>query len=512
MKKFLAIILSCCVFFSTTVYAYAEENSSEEVSENVQSSASSESYEQITPVVIVPGLGASPVYLNPNTDEQESVIKFDSSLLKLLWKSHIVRTTLSVCRGANVDVDKYLDKLQMVIEPFKAMACDENGDSIENVGIDCYWTDSMANHPDHYDEDSIAEAAVCEGICDNIGAENVYLFNYDFRLDLVDYATDLSEYIDNVKSETGSDKVTIVCASLGTSIVSAYIDMYKDKNDVKRIVFLNGAFQGVSVTKLYSEDIYLNLDVVYDFIDALADSFKGSGMNFSTLSKWLHRFDKTMNHIVDFFQEMTSEEYIDRLYTDVLLPIVGNMPSLWECIAYDDFDDCVEAMVSIGWLSEDSGLYAKLQRYHEIQGRLEDNIKELEDAGVEIAIVTGYGFPGMPVTDEYNNNSDMLIDTKYEACGAIVADFGQQLSDDNMDEKYLSADGEIYAGTCVLPDSTWFIKYAQHMQYAYGTTADEFVCNLVTTSSALDIDSIEEETGIGQFSELDDDLNIMNLQ
>ncbi len=501
MKKLFAILLSCCLLFGTASYAYAADGETTEGSG------------QVTPVVIVPGLGSSPIYLNPNTDEQSSFFKFDFSFVKLLWKSHITRTTLSVCRGANVDVNKYIDKLQMVIEPFLSMACDDNGDPVENSGVDCYWTDSLANHLDHLDSKTVAEPAVCKGICDRVGAENVYLFNYDFRTDIVDHAIDLNDFIDNVKDQTGSDKVTLVSASLGTSIVSAYIDMYKDKDDIKRTVFLDGAYQGVAIAQLFGKDIYIDRDVVLSFIDGLVDSYKGSDINFETIRKWINRFDGTVDHVIEFFQKMAGDEYVDRLYTDVLLPIVGNMPSLWECIPYDYFDISVETMTANGWLKEGTGIYDKIMRYHDIQGRLSDNLNELIDNGVEVAIVCGYGYPGMPCTSDYGATSDMLIETKYESIGATCAEYGSELSEDEInDSNYLSGDGMIDASTGLLPDSTWYCKYVQHMQFVYDTGANDFICDLVTTDSDLTISSIKEETGYGQFTEINEENNLVNIE
>ena len=45
-----------------------------------------------------------------------------------------------------------------------------------------YWTDSLKNHPGYLSGTS-NEPAICRQVAQNIGADKVYAFNYDWRLD-----------------------------------------------------------------------------------------------------------------------------------------------------------------------------------------------------------------------------------------------------------------------------------------------------------------------------------------
>lgn len=504
MKKVLSLLLCICMLFTLPSVANAEEGTD-------TAGALAQQSESVTPVIVVPGIGSSALYLNPNSDFEASPITIDKSFVKLLRKTHLVKYTLSACFGKSIDTGAYIDGLAKVIRPFTSLGCDENGLPNENIGINCFWEDSLANHLDYLESRNTAEPAVCKGICNKIGAENVYLFNYDFRLDVVDYAIMLSDYIDNVKKEKNTDKVTLVSASLGTCVVSSYIDMFKDKNDIEKAIFLDGAFQGVAMTRLYQKDLYLDYAVVMAFLAGLSECYKGDAVDFASINKWIGKFDSVAKNAVELIKELANEENIDRLYSEVVLPIVGNMPSLWECIPYDDFDACVKAMTDIGFLKTDSGLYQKITRYHEIQGRLKDNLIELKDKGCEIAIVCGYGFPGMPCTSQYTNTTDMLIDTCYSSVGALTASYGEKITISALDEKYLSADNMIYSKTCLLPEQTWFCKYVQHMEFVYGTDVNKFISELATTDSELNIDSIERLTGYKQFTAVDNQYKLVNV-
>jgi len=90
-------------------------------------------------------------------------------------------------------------------------------------------------------------------------------------------------------------------------------------------------------------------------------------------------------------------------------------------------------------------------------------LQETRAAGVKVAIIAHYGKAPIPLIKTNHKPTDILIDTEYGSCGATVAPIGQTLNLDNVkDPKYLSPDHIIDAGTCALPDQTWFIKYIGH--------------------------------------------------
>ncbi|MGN0522554.1 MAG: esterase/lipase family protein [Eubacterium sp.] len=451
----------------------------------------------VTPVVVIPGVGSSALYLNPNTAQQSSALTVDGSFVSKVQKTHIVKDTLKVLAGGKVDADIWINKLTDLIEPFTALNFDENGNSVNNIGIDCYWTDSLYNHLDYLETRKTAEPAVCKAICDKIGAENVWLFNYDFRQDVIKDAEQLSEFIDGVKEQSGKDKVTLVGCSLGTSVLSVYIDRYKDRDDIERAIFLDGAMQGVSIAKLFKKDLVLDTDIVMTYMSLMSKNYPSDAINFGAIEKVFNVFDSTVENLVTFLADVTDGQRIDKFYMQVVLPIVGNIPSLWECIPYDDFDECVTQMIMLGWLNPFSDLFAIINEYHAIQGRLESNIKELKDKGVEVAIVCGYGLPTIPITSANTNQSDMLIDTCYASFGATVAKNGETL------ETATSADSLIDSSTCKFEENTWFLKGVQHMEFVYGTDVNEFVGYICTTDEPLNIEAVEKESGYSQFMSLD---------
>lgn len=493
MKRWISVLLAAALLFSalqTGAFAFADEQKKADV----------------TPVVVVPGIGSSALYSNPNTAAQGSPFADDASgLVDAVEDTRIVWDLLRVIRGQEVDPATFINKLSAVTKPLCVLNCDENGDSIGNLGIDCYWTDSLAGHMDYLDSRQTAEPAVCKIICDQIGAENVWLFNYDFRMDVVADAEQLADFITEVKKQSGSKQVTLVSASLGTSVVSAYIDRYKTREDIARTVFLDGAFQGTSMGKLFKQELVVDEKAIHTYIQLLAECYVADTIDFGAIQSVFRIFDGTVSNLISFIEELGSDANRNALYTRVVLPLLGNIPSLWECIPYADFDEAVAAMVQLGALDPASGLYDKIQEYHTIQGRLEQNLKALQKKGVEIAIVCGYGLPQIPFTGSANAQSDMLIDTCYASFGATLGKAGEAV------KNATSPDGCINASTCKFQSQTWFIKGVQHMEFVYGTNVNDFVGYLATTKDKISVADVQKSAGYAQYMGIDADYVMRNL-
>ncbi|MDE6766947.1 MAG: hypothetical protein K2J35_01975, partial [Eubacterium sp.] len=235
---------------------------------------------------------------------------------------------------------------------------------------------------------------------------------------------------------------------------------------------------------------------IMDFLRAFTLNYKSPDTNLTGIKFLIAFMEDYVGNLCDYLNDVVEDpELVDKVYNDVLAPL-GTLPAMWEFLPYNDFYDAVNAMSDIGFLDTSSGLYDKIVRYHYVQGRLESNLTELKNKGVDIAIIANYGIPGIPVTSAYAKQTDYLIDTELASVGATVADFGNTL---DTNGKYVSADGIIDASTCLFPDNTWFVKAVRHVDFWYDSEATKFLATLATTSTSLDIDSIEKETGVGQF-------------
>lgn len=488
LKATICFVLTLVMILSSTSAAFAKDD--------------------VTPVVVIHGIGGTQLYKDIGTENETTAAAFDISSIFSTYNS-LLKKVMASATGEKIDASSLIDEIAEVMNDFADIACDKNGNPAYNVGIKDYWTDSLANHKDYIDGRGSAEPAIANQVSDIVGPENVYLFRYDWRLDACENATILSSFIDNIKAETGKSKVTIVSCSEGTVVASAYVDQYMYKNDIAKTVFVNGAFNGVSICNLFAKDVYIDKDTLLGYFWNLLHELNNPSFELKQLGFLSTTLDDTVGNLCDLLNEVkNTPELFNRLYTDVLYPIFGCIPIYWEFIPYEYFDKAVYEMSSIGFLDKSSALYSKLQKYHQVQGRLESNLKALKSKGVEVAIVANYGIPTVPMTSLHKAQADVLIETKFASVGATVADYGETL---NKTGKYISDDKIIDASTCALPDSTWFVKGIQHMDFWYNSEACQFLAALITTDTSLDIDSIQKETGVGQFIGTDSQQKIVNV-
>lgn len=490
VKALLSILLTLVLLFGTTCVAFAKED--------------------VTPVIVVHGMGSSPLYKDAGTAKQKKVPEISLSTFTD-GDDSVINMILDAAKGNVKDPEKFINKIAKVMQSFTDIACDKNGNSLYNVTNTNYWTDPMTNHKKWLNSKVSNEPAITKQICEKIGYNNVYCFNYDWRLDFCENAEKLNNLVDEVKKQKSCDKVTIIGGSEGTCVVAAYVDKYMDKNDLERVIYLDGAITGVSVGNAFAMDLFFDGDFLSNYVKSIAYSYNNRTLNLRNLQFVGPVLNGSLKNACTLLNKVKKDKkLLNKFYNEALYPVFGNIPALWGFITYDSFDKAVSKMSSIGFLDKNSGLYTKITNYHKIQGRAKSNIKKLQAKGVDVVVVANYNTQAVPITSERNNHSDILIDTKYASVGATVADFGKTLpAKKTKNNKYASADKIIDASTCAAKDSTWFVKDIQHMDFWYGSGACDFLATLVTTKTKPTIKNISAITGVGQFVATDRNQNVI---
>lgn len=457
-----------------------------------------------TPVIMVPGMGAE-LYQNAGTDQAQRVWTPSFALEDIRMLPHLLpvlhelgTALIHPFRSPEPLVDALVNAVQRGIIPWvEPLLCQPDGTGNDpSVDVAYHWDDPVANHPEYYQEGTKGESAVVRALCDQIGAENVYLFTYDWRLDVMGHADSLHTLIEKVKADTGASRVTVVSASMGTCVVSAYLDRY-GVDSLKNCVFLSPAFQGVTmVGELFTRQ--LDLDMA-----GLADYLKQIGMG--NISPLIY-----IAGALGVFRLLDRAilQYTDQIYEGMLIPLVANMPGLWDVMPGAYFDAALRAMKIT-----DPTMLEKLNAYHEVQGRLEENLALARESGVQISIVAQYGYSAIPVSPSRTAQTDSLIDTSLASAGAICAPYGRTLGKDyNQAEQdghdHLSPDNVVDASTCMLPENTWFIRGTDHVGYYYGTTTMDFIVWLITAERAIDVHAA---AAYPQFMAVDESENLIDI-
>ena len=479
LKKLTCFMLTLVMVLSIATTAFAKTN--------------------VTPVILVHGLGANPVYENVGTENEAEIemLGLGNLVEGLLKNNEVLNEVVKMLDDeCEPDVDKLIKGLSNIIGDDNVINCTVNGNVKKGQGVNNYWTTPLSKHKDYWQTADVAESAIARQLCQTIGAKNVYCFNYDWRQDVCYTAKQLNSYIKTVKKKTGAKKVSLVGCSLGGAVLSAYIDAYKNQKDVSRLVFANPAIGGVDVARAYALDLKINKKSVLAYLKCMETAFDGGSMQgvFKAVSVL---GDKRVSQAADYLSKFVkNKKNVKKLYMQVVKPWIGNIPSLWECVPYNSYDKAVKEMSNMGFLDKSSGLYKKIKKYHGVQGRFNKNIKAVKKQGVQVAIFASYGTMGIPLTSKVNNQTDALIDTKYASAGATVADYGKKLKKSG---KYVSRDKVIYAKTCALPDNTWFLNGVQHMRFYYNSDATKLLANIACGKVKANVKAVKKKYKKGQF-------------
>ncbi len=442
MKKLISIILAIILIFSLSVPTFA---------------ASEKCNCGILPVVYVPGFG-EPIYRNPENEERVSVFPPEEEATKAAIPD-ILKAVAAVLIARDYDAfgtyaiaaaDKLLTEA----------GCNPNGTSKENVGIEPCILPSEDKH----------QTAVYAFDSKDIDNESEFKYTYDWRLDPVDNAKGLYDYIEKVKAFTGHDEIVLACHSQGNTVVASYLHLY-GSNGIEKILFLSPAFQGLSlVGALLSRTC-----TVKDKEDAVAEFIRGIMGYEDVTAQLTGALVSVLNDcgitglLLDFVQKILDEQ-LDRVFDDYLIDVMGTMPGVWSFVP-DEYYEVAKKATFRGHEKYDE-LEKKTDYYHyNIQCKVTELIDEAKANGTSVVSAFGYDISSIPVTQEKENHSDFLIDTKYMSLGATVAYMGETLGENykqsnvSCGHNHVSPDNIIDASTGAYPEQTWYIKGNPHNEF-----------------------------------------------
>ncbi len=338
-----------------------------------------------------------------------------------------------------------------------------------------------------------------------------YTFKYDARLDPVDIAHTLHEYLGWVRQHSGQDKVELVGSSYGTSVVVAYLALY-GSSEFDSIVLCVPSLEGVNfVGELFSGSFNFDPDAV----EAFASGMIGD----ETIQLLLSVLNDA--GILDVLLALVVEPVLNvavmNALEDIIHDIFATHPAMWAFVEDEYFYDALENVYGKDW-NEDTEEYHllidKVIYFHEeIKTKDRQILQAAADAGVHVNVITKYNKAPFPFSEDGNFTGDGFVDLGNASLGATVAMNGEKLPVSYTQAKLteynlISPDRVIDASTCHLPFNTWFIKDLAHGEkpdYYYAVinrilyedldvfTSDTLPQFLVNTGSAIVPLEVEEE-------------------
>lgn len=424
LKRTLSIVLAAVIVLFAAVPALAE---------------SSKCNCGTPPVIYVAALGSASLYLDKGTDNEQKLFRPETETYLVL----AAKLAPAIARLAiDKDYDAFGDALIAgVRDIFGELQMDENGDSTDRVTSNA----SLPTDPEH-------------------GVGKSYYFAYDFREDPLTVADKLHEYIECVKTLTGHDTVLLRASSMGGVMTMAYFYKY-GTHGIDACIFQCCPILGTAVAgELFTKDIVIDPDALVRYASQLPMDEQWQSDLLSSVLLLLHKagvFDALVGVADKLLENLT-----DRVFEEFMYPVFASMPGIWSFVPDCDYEKAKELAFDEGTSEK---LISRLDEYHyNVQCKAGEILNDAKNDGVKIMILAAYNKQRTPLVKSYENNSDATVDTVYASLGATVAPLGQTLGNDyiqkneNGTHDHLSKDGVIDASTCLLPESTWFVRDMLH--------------------------------------------------
>lgn len=530
MKKVLSIILAAAMILSCCGVALAAHEWTDECLTDCNGECGQ------SPLIIVPGIMQSQVYVQdgsgndlltsdgfPIVEGMDMAFMFDTVALGNAFKESIGEILKDV---ALHNRDALLDLVLGILdESFSSHYFNPDGTRVNDVAVDEYWhslavcketPEKSYNYAKGYSKDEngnvlpttkykneydfIERQVDISQFCEKYGYDHTYYYSYSSFGNILDAAAGLAEYIDMVKAQTGHDKVSIVFISLGGTIGNVFLSDYCDPEEIDRIVFAAAAIDGsyllsdlMSGNSTLDDNFVLYNDLIPNIVALAAKEYMALAYLGNAVARAIP--SELFNEFLD--------EALTRAINEVLGKLLRNCQSMWALVPSDVYPELSSKYISD---ADHAALKEMTDRYYNIQKNAGATLKKLSDEGMDIFIICGYNLELPALVEHWNLSGDNIIQSKSESVGATFANVGDTLPDDYtpaIDSSYISPDRIVDAGTCALPDKTFFVKNQSHLDLQ--SSINDVIgmcCNLITDKSITD--ARENNGGYPQFNEYRD--------
>ncbi len=438
-----------------------------------------------TPCVILPGIGQSKVELTDKNGEKIKMawpLDVDGEEVMNKLKAPLMKMML-FRKDAGFS-DKVASVVREIADP---IACEADGRMKNPLRVVSYPLSLAECTAD--EKRYIYKMVPLQMLSERIGEENLYFFAYNSFGDTYETARQLSDFIDNVKLKTGSDKVNLVPVSLGGALSTAYFELFRHKHDVKRVMYFVAALGGSHLIADIMEK-NLKLENALSMIEML------------TNKKTAESLGGLLKMMPEGVFEKTAEKALDALNAAVL----GNSLSMWGIIPPERYPALRDMYLSD---KAHGALREKADRFYEFRRNFPSVVRELENEGVEFFAVCGYGLQLLAVAGSDKMSSDGIIHISSTTLGALSAPLGETLSEfpeegrvcNNTQHHHLSPDKTVDASYGLWPERTWYFASQRHDDTAYNDKALGIAARVLSDDSFTDIYS---DTEFPQFGEQQD--------
>lgn len=419
------------------------------------------------PTIVVPGYSASYLYA---VEDDESLRQIWGSIEGLNIVDVIMNNIPKLAGGLLLSTVGYPEALAKTVG--KGLI-DILGDiAYKPDGTPVLETVTYENNPattnykyliDEMGSMHAAELEIMEDVAEVYGEngyENIFSFQTDFRLNIVDAIEGLKKYIEDVIEYTGAEKVNIFAVSYGGQLSASYLNVYGHLGKVHNAVLTVPAIGGAALAyDVLSENVVFDEETLFYFLE--------NGMMLEEDINWLMKA-----HSLGFLDSL-----INLIVKYGLRDILGFWGSIWDFIPAEYYEELKDKYLDP---VESAELIRKSDIFHyEILPSMSEKLIACNENGTNVYIVAGADNPA--VTGLYEQ-SDGIIHLN-GATGATSAPMGMRYSDgyqgaktvcSDISHNHMSPSMSIDASTCYIPEQTWIISGLFHGM----TWKDDYVKNL----------------------------------
>ncbi|MDR3313930.1 MAG: hypothetical protein LBS96_05680 [Oscillospiraceae bacterium] len=304
-------------------------------------------------------------------------------------------------------------------------------------------------------------------LADQIGADHVFNFMFDYRKSSLDLAEEFRTYVADVLRLTGHDRVNVYAISQGAMLVGAYLYAYGG-GQIGDVVFDTPMLQGSDlITDFITDPLQLNFPLILRIASAIAHT------------------ELKLERIGGVLPADTLNPFLSSGAAALVLPRIIYAPALWDSLPAQR-----QAEKQALWLSDPAcaPLKAKIQQMQE--GFLTHVTETFEKATADGATISIVACAGLPLATGTVDNSDGIVNLRY-ACGATSAALGETFPADYVQQRdighyAISPDRTIDLSTGYWPQRTWIINRHIHGQVEWNPRSLALIMKLLTDAQIPD--------------------------
>lgn len=435
MKKLISLILALIILAVPAGTAFAA------VTEQSVNAAGQESgYVADCPYIYVHGFMGSTIYVDPDDPDSEAAWPPSSDRIKSAV-GKILPSMLKVMITRNWE--RFADEvIPAVNEMFDPIYLNDSGEVPNKSGV-------RFSYPAK----------------ESITASSQLDYVYDWRVDPIESARGLNDFINYVLEASGCEQVVLSCHSYGGVVTTAYAKMFGTEK-VRSWVFNSTAVYGETYNgELMTGKMTFEAEALTEYLKSAFD-YNDNEDFFLGLFGFLYKTGIT-SLVCRNVNYMIKHITMDKLATGIL-PLFGRWLSVWSMIPDDTIDEAYDYVFNTVYKDDGvdrSKLREKIDSFNtDIRPYKAETIERINETS-NYYVIARYGYCSLFMTPSWRNAADCTIDVKYASQGATDAQYGETLSADYIsgrDAKYISPDKTIDASTCTYPEQTWFIRHYTH--------------------------------------------------